>query len=586
VNALPTAVALARFNPRNWWRWSPTGAIATALLAGIAFLVIYPLLCMVSTVVSDATGSKGLGLDASVLKVLLNTFVVVGSSSLLALAIGTTLAVINERTDGGFRGVGNFMPVAPLMLPSITGVLGWVVLCEPRVGLINVVLRSLFGWGAESGEGPLNIYSMTGLLFVMSVQMVPTIYLVVSAALRNLDPSVEEASRICGAGPLMTGWRVTLPAIRPALFEAWLLTLIGGISIFSVPVILGTGAHIELMSVRIWSYLTSFPSNQSAALVLASGMLLMVLGLRFVQRRVAPAGRQAVLGGRGARSILTRLGPMRYITRTVIVGYIFASLILPLLALMLVSLEPFWTANVPWDRLSFGNYARVLTQSPATFRALTNSLSLATICATVAMAVAGFLMLYAHQQGPHGRGGKKARRKPAVGFRGAVDFITSLPTTIPHSLVGVSFILAFSRAPFDIYGTIWILLLAFLMMDMPFAAGSARSATSVIGHDMTEASRVFRATPGGTMRRILLPLVLPGLAAGWVLVFVRSFGEVTASAILSGSSNPVVGSMLLDLWRQGNFPMMTAFALIVWLIGSLLVLVMLRLNNRSLGKTR
>ncbi len=583
-NAQPMST-LARLHPREWWRWSPTDTVAATLLAGVAFLVVYPLLRVLIADVSDAA----LGIDASLLEVLWNTFVVVGGSSLIALALGTTLALINERTDGGFRGIGNFMPVAPLMLPSITGVLGWVVLCDPRVGLVNVALRNLFGWGAETGEGPLNIYSMTGMLFVMAIHMVPTIYLVVAAALRNIDPSVEEASRICGAGPLATGWRVTLPAIRPALFEAWLLTVISGIAIFSVPVILGTGAQIEVMSVRIWSYLTSFPSNQSAALVLATAMLLVVLSLRILQKYLIPAGRQAVLGGRGVRSAPSRLGPIRYITRALIVGYIFVSLVLPVLALMLVSLEPFWTANVPWDRLSLDNYEKVLTQTPTTFRALSNSLLLASVVATIAMAVAGFLMLHAHQKGAGGRGGKKSKKKsrvPSTGFRGMVDFVTSLPATIPHSLVGVSFILAFSQPPFDIYGTIWILLLAFLVMEIPYAAGAARSATSVIGHELTEASRIYRASPSGTMRRILLPLALPGFAAGWVLVFIKVLGEVTGSAILSGSSNPVVGSVLLDLWRQGNFPMMTAFALIIWLIASVLVLVMLWLNNRSLGKAR
>ncbi len=566
--------------------WSPTAMLAGVLLAAIAFLVVYPLAIMAITLVADSTDGQPLGLDGSLLPVLWNTAVVVVGSSVGALVFGTLLALINERTDGGFRGVGNFMPVAPLMLPSITGVLGWVVLCDPRVGLINVMLRKLLGMDVAGGEGPFNIYTMPGLLFVMALHMVPTVYLVVAAALRNIDPSVEEASRVSGAGPLQTGLRVTLPAVRPALFEAWLLTVIGGIGIFSVPVILGTGAKIEVVSVRIWSYLTAFPSNQRAALVLASAMLLVVLSLRFVQKRLLKAGRSAVIGGRGVRSSPIRIGPLRYLTKTLVAGYVVVSLILPLMGLILVSLEPFWTANVPWERLSLANYEKILTQNPVTIRALVNSLVLASVVATVAMAVVGFLMLHAHQQGPHGRGGKKAKRRPRTEFRGIVDLVTSLPTTIPHSLVGVSFILAFSRAPLDVYGTIWILMMAMLMMEIPYAAGAARSATSVIGHELVEASRVFRATPGETMRRVLLPLVLPGLAAGWVLVFIKSVGEVTASAMLSGSSNPVVGSVLLDLWRQGNFPMMVAFALIVWAIGSALVLIMLKLNDAALAKVR
>jgi iron(III) transport system permease protein len=577
-------------------RVSPLAIVAAILLAAVAFLIVYPMLRMVGAVAGGETVAPGFGIDASILEVFWNTFVVVGGSSLLALAFGTALALINERTDGGFRGVGNFMPIAPLMLPSITGVLGWVVLFDPRVGLVNVALRGLFGWGAVSGEGPLNIYSMSGLIFAMSIHMVPTIYLVVAAALRNLDPSIEEASRTFGSGPLGTALRVTVPAIRPALFEAWLLAVISGISIFAVPVIIGTGAKIEVISVRIWKYLTAYPSNQSAALILAFAMLLIVIGLRYLKRYIAPAGRQAVVGGRGVRSAPTQLGRMRYVTRAIIVFYIALALVLPLLALMVVSVEHFWTAHIPWSRLTFDNYINVATRNPATSIALLNSLVLAGLSATITTAVAGFLMIYVHQLGPAGRGGKRSRdsatrggkrsREWAGRFRGLVDFVTTLPTTIPHSLVGVAFIIAFSAAPFDLYGTIWIVLLALLVMDLPYAAASARSATDAISHELTEASRIFRASPGATMRRILLPLVLPGLATGWVLVFVRAFGEVTASAILSGTSNPVVGAVLLDLWRQGSFPMMTAFALIVWFIGSLLVLAMLWFNNHRLARVK
>ena len=570
------------------WRWSPTAIAAVLLLSMIAFLVTYPLIRMVAAVVSDATGSAGLGIDGSIWKVLWNTLLVVGGGSAAALVFGSALALINERTDGGFRGLGNFLPVAPLMLPSITGVLGWVVLFDPRVGLVNVILRSLFGFAGSAGEGPINIYSMPGLVFATAIHLVPTIYLVVAAALRNLDPSIEEASRTFGAGPLQTAVRVTLPAIRPALFEGWLLSLINGIGMFSVPVILGTGARIELVSVRIWSYLTSFPSNVPGALVLAGGMLLVVLALRAAQARLIPPGRQATIGGRGVRSSPTRLGALRYVTRTMIVGYILLSLVLPVLALMLVSLEPFWTASVRWDKLSFANYASVLTQNPATYRALFNSLFLAGIGATIATAVASYLMLYAHQRRAHGRGRgrKRPSRRPAAGFRAVVDFVTSLPTTLPHSLIGVSFILAFSQWPLDLYGTIWVLLLAYLTMEIPYAAAAARSATSMIGHELTEASRIFGATSGATMRKILFPLVLPGIAAGWVLVFIHILGEVTASAILSGNANPVVGSVLLDLWRQGSFPIMTAFALVIWLIASVLVVLMLRLNSQNLGKAQ
>ena len=571
-----------RISHYDRWRLTPLSAAATGLLIGIAFLILYPLTRMIGAVAGDAAGPAGLGIDASIWTVLWNTVIVVMGGSSAALVLGSVLALINERTDGGFKGLGSFMPVAPLMLPSITGVLGWVVLFDPRVGLVNVALRGVLG--LTGGEGPFNIYSMGGLLFAFSIHLVPTIYLVVSASLRNLDPAIEEASRISGAGPLATAWRVTFPAIRPALFEGWLLALINGIGMFSVPVILGTGARIELISVRIWVYLTNYPNNQPAALVLAGAMLLAVLSLRLVQWRLLPTARQATIGGKGVRGALTRLGMLRHVTRLLIVFYILLSLVLPVMALGLVSLEAFWTAQVPWDRLSLINYQRVLTENPATIRALADSVGLAGAGATLALAIAGFLMLYAHQRPTATRGRWRQKGPAAPGWKGIVDFVTTLPATLPHSLIAVSFILAFAAAPFDLYGTIWILLLAYLTMEIPYAASAAKSATNMIGKELTEASRIFRASAGRTMARILLPLAMPGLAAGWVLVFIHILGEVTASAILSGNSNPVVGSVLLDLWRQGNFPQMTAFALVIWLIASILVVVMLRLNSRGLRR--
>ncbi|WP_181164662.1 ABC transporter permease [Amaricoccus solimangrovi] len=565
---------------RPGWFSNPIGLLATALLIGVGFLVLYPVFLLIERVIANP-GEDGLGIDASIWGTLLNTFLIVGGSSILALAFGSLLAIINERTDGSIRGLGTFMPVAPLMLPSITGVLGWVVLFDPRVGMVNVILRDVFGFAAGSGEGPINVYSWGGMLLAYTVHLVPAIYLIIAAALRSLDPSVEEASRIFGAGPIRTWWRVTLPAIRPALFEAWLLSVINAIAMFAVPVILGTGAGVEVISVSIWTYLTQYPPNQQAAIVLAGGMLAVVLLLRGIQWRLVPSGRQAVIGGRGVRGTMASLGALRHVARAIVIGYILISLVLPLIGLFIVSLEPFWTANVPWERLSFSNYTRILTQNPTTIRALVNSLILAAMGATIFMAVAAFLRLYARQS--TGQTGKGLFSRS---FDGIVDFVTSMPATLPHSMVGVAFILAFSRWPLDLYGTIWILLLAHAVMELPYASASAKSAASFIGRELAESSRIFRASEGTTMWRILVPLALPGLAAGWVLVFIKILGEVTASAILAGTSNPVVGSVLLDLWLQGNFPMMTAFALIIWVITSVLVILVLWLNNRNLARAR
>lgn len=585
---MPSTTALTNPDPQRptGWRWRPIASVANFLVLGIAFLMVYPTFRLLQLVFGEGAHLQGAGLGPGIGGVLWNTFVMVSISSVIALAFSTFLALISERTDGGLKGMGNFMPVAPLMLPSVTGVLGWVVLFDPRIGFVNIALRWAMGDPVQGGMGPIDIYSMQGMIFALSVHLVPAIYLITSSALRSLDPSIEEAARISGAGPLRTWLTVTLPAIRPSIFEAWILSIINGIAIFAVPVILGTSAGIEVVSVRIYRYFTDFPANEKAALILACGMLVVVFTLRMIQWRFMPHGRQATIGGKGVRHAPTRLGKLGWLTKGIFLGYILISLVLPLLALMVVSLQPFWSLNFSLDYLSFNNYKTVLTVNPATTRALGNSIFLATTGATVIMVIAGFLMLYAnHFADGAARFGRRGLTQ-RLGYRRIVDFVTTLPATFPHTLVGVAFILAFAQWPFDIYGTIWILFLAYLLMEIPYATAAARSAAILVSRELSESSRVFRASEGTTMRKILLPLTLHGLAAGWVLVFIHMMGEVTASAILSGTSNGVVGAVLLDLWENGSFPLMTAFALVIWAIATCMMAVVLWLNNHNVKKTR
>ena len=571
--------------PARWFS-RPMATVANLLIIGIAFLMIYPTFRLLQLAFGGGGHLAGGGLGEGIGGVLWNTFVLVSISSIIALVFSTFLAVISERTDGGLKGVGNFMPVAPLMLPSVTGVLGWVVLFDPRIGFVNVALRYLMGQPVQGGTGPFDIYSMQGMIFALSVHLVPAIYLITSSALRSLDPSIEEAARISGAGPLRTWLSVTLPAIRPSIFEAWILSIINGIAIFAVPVILGTSAGVEVVSVRIFRYFTDYPANERAALILAFGMLCVVFSLRMIQWKWLPHGRQATIGGKGVRHSPTRLGKIGWITKGIFLGYIMISLILPLIALMIVSLQPFWSLNFSFDYLSFNNYRTVLTVNPATTRALANSLILATVGASLIMLIAGFLMLYANHFAESAARLQGKTWLQRLGYRRIVDFVTTLPATFPHTLVGVAFILAFAQWPFDIYGTIWILLLAYLLMEIPYATTAARSAAILVSRELSESARVFRASEGTTMRKILLPLTLHGLAAGWVLVFIHMLGEVTASAILSGTSNGVVGAVLLDLWENGSFPLMTAFALVIWAIATCMMALVLSLNNFNLRRSR
>ncbi|MBI2756551.1 MAG: iron ABC transporter permease [Chloroflexi bacterium] len=569
--AAATGEAVSRRQSPAWTRLPSMGLVVGVVTVLLALLVLYPLVTTLVRVLLDPEQLRLAEIDSAVPGMLANTAIVVLFSAALALLVGSVFAWLNERTDASLRAVGEMLPLAPLLTPPLAGVIGLVVLFEPRAGLVNGWLRALLGAvGISTSSGPINLYTLPGLVAVTALYLVPYVYLVVSTSLRKLDPSLEEASRLNRAGPLRTLVCVTLPAIKPSLIAAGLLAVISALGLFSVPVVIGTGARVEVLSVYIFRLLENFPPKTGSALILAALLLVLVQALLFAQRWLAPAGRHAAVGGRGFRTNPVLLGRLRPWARGMMVLYLLVTAILPLAGLVFVSLQPFWTPAVQWDRLSLNNYKTVLIDTRATSQALLNSLGLGAATATIVMLAAGLLMLYVHQA--RGRG------------RRFVDVVTSLPATFPHTIIGVSVLVAFSRPPLPLYGTVGILLVAYLIMGLPYAARAASAATDDIGLELVEASRVFRASERRTFVRILLPIALPGLAAGWIIVFVTTAGELTASVLLSSTGNPVLGRVMIDLWAYGSYPQVTALAVIITALNGVFVAIMLRVARRTLSR--
>ena len=551
--------------------------IVWLLVAALAALFVYPMLVALWRVADDLPGAaKALtsgSIGAALPSVLLNTAIVILGATFIGLVIGTLIAWINERTDADLGLSGELLPLSSLLLPPIAGIIGWAVLLDPRAGLLNYAIRSMLApLGLSFDSGPINIYTMSGLVVMMALYKVPYVFLIVSAGLRAVDPAIEEASRVCAGGPFKTLWKVTLPAIKPALAAAVLLGIITGVSQFSVPLVLGGGARIDLLAVFIYRLLATYPPQTAPSLMLALGMVAVVQMLLLVQRWIAPGDRHAAIGGRGMRGARTALGPWRRPIKSLVVIYLIITAALPIAGLLLVSLQPFWTPIINWGLLSGKNFTEVIINNRLTSGGLINSLMLGVMTATICMLVAGLIMLYFHQN--------------RSGGRRVADSVMSLPATMPHTVIGVAFLLTFSIAPFRLYGTTTLLLLAYICMALPYAARAASSAASSIGHELSEASRVFGATENRTFRRILFPLALPGLIAGWIIVFIHTVGEVTASALLAGTGNPAIGRVLMELWTFASFPQVAALALVMTLISAVFVGIMLIVSRRAaIGQT-
>jgi iron(III) transport system permease protein len=421
--------------------------------------------------------------------------------------------------------------------------------------------------GFELTQGPLNIYSWPGLVFTYVIYSVPYVYLVVSAGLRNVDGALEEQSRICGRGAFQTMLRVTIPAVKPSLGAALLLLVWFGFSLFSVPAIIGTGARIEVLAVRLVRLVTfTYPPDMTGAIGLGMIVVLAVGAAWALQTRILAAGRHATIGGKGSRSSRVTLGRWKHAARALLLAYIVIAAVLPLLALLIVALNGFWTPNIRWHALNLNTFREVLFEDALTAQALRNSLLLGVVGATIGITAAAILALF-------------VRRHGAVVGR-ILDAAIKLPASISNIVLAVGFILAFSGPPFNLNGTFLILLLAYLALYMPQASVAADAAAAQVGNELMEASRIAGAGGGRTFWRVGFPLMAAGLAAGWALLFVRMISDLTASAVLAGTSNPVVGFRILEIYDGASFATLAALSSVLTLITAMVIAALLALSRR------
>ncbi|MHA6667876.1 ABC transporter permease [Homoserinimonas sp. A447] len=501
---------------------------------------------------------------------ILNTLIVVAGSTIVALVIGVGLAWLNERTDARMGPLSDALPLLPFLLPPVAGAVGWTMLLAPRAGLLNAWGREVLGFfGIHLETGPFDINSWYGLIMVFAFYAVPFIYMNAAASLRNFDASLEEASRLSGAGALRTLFKVTLPAVAPGIGAGLLLCVWFGFGMFSIPSIIGTPAGIDVLSVRIVKLLTfTYPPDTDVAVGL-SGFVVLFVGFAYMlQVRILRKGRFATMSGKGSRSVTTRLGGWKWPLRLVMLGYVITSTLLPMLALVLVSLNGYWTPKIGWDSLSFDALRVAVIDDFLTRQALINSLGLGIGGGLIGIVAAALVALYV------------ARKRTA--FARMLDLGIKMPAAVSNMVIAVGILLLLAAAPFHLSGTLLILLIGYLALYLPQASIAADAAVSGVGKELPEASAVSGANPFRTFYRIQLPLMIPGLVAGWALLFIRMVGDLTASAILAGTGNPVVGFRILEVFNGGSYALLASLSTVLVIItGTVLTLVLAYTRHKS-----
>ncbi|MGD9943375.1 MAG: ABC transporter permease [Burkholderiaceae bacterium] len=537
--------------------------------AGTAGLVLYPILMFVIGSVRTApwgepdaawtlAGYLDAYGDAHTWKLVLNTFLIGGMALAGIMLVGLFFAWLITRTDAPCKPVLEVVAIAPYFLPAVVSGVSWAILANPRNGLLNNWLSALLG----TQVAPINIYSHVGIAFVLVSYIAPMAYLLMVPMFRNVDSSIEESACMSGASSWLTLRRVTLPVLAPAILGVGILMAIKSLEPFEVPFLLGMPSRINVFTTEIYAALTfTPPADYARATALA--MLLVIVTATMVlplQRYLSRNQRSFVtIKGKGHVTRLTRLGRWRWPLFALCLLYGVVVLVLPLYTIAISSVSKVFGSFAPGN-FTIANFQEVLS-APLLRRGLINSIVLGLLGATLTCAWAVLVAYVVH--------------RTRFAGRQVIDFVSYLPISIPGLVIGLALLWAYLGTPALswMYGTRWILVVAYVTVTLPFAL-RALSATMVqLDPELEEAARMSGARFGTLWRRVLLPLMRPSLIAAWTLVFIMIIREVGASILLYTTDSVVLSVLVIDSWNSGAFGIVAAMSCyMMFVIGAAVLL--------------
>jgi len=533
----------------------------------LAWLVLYPLFWLFYG--SFAFGDHGLREVVDQLwalsglrRAFYDTALLVAGTLVLSFAFGLPLAWITARTDTPLRGLIEMAALMPFITPPLIGAVAWSLLAAPRTGFINVMARNLTG----AADPVVDIYTRPGVIFVMGLYLSSYVFITVKAVMERMDAAFEDASRIAGGSLLRTIWHVVLPLSLPALLSAGILVFVNALEEFAIPGLLGAPGGIFTITTFIYYHAISYlPPRYGVAAVLA--IVIMVLtGLAFVlQARVLAGGRSfTTVAGRGYRPRRMRLGRWRYVTLVYALVYFSLTVGLPYLVLIYGAFIKTWGLVPTFANLTWTNFVATFEVSPVVVAGLRNSLILALSGATAASlltAVIGYVVV--------------KNKVPALAA--AIDFLSTIPLTMSGPVIAVALLWAYISPPFMLYGTLWILGIAYVTRYLPYGVRTVTGSLRQVSVELEHAAAVCGASRLAEFRDILFPLVRPGILAGWMLMFVSMMRELSASIFLYTPGTETTAVALFNLWEEGNFSYLSVLALLFVAISVTVLAIVQRL---------
>ncbi|MGH3664812.1 MAG: ABC transporter permease [Egibacteraceae bacterium] len=495
----------------------------------------------------EAYSAFGLG------EMIYNSFSFAVGSTLLSVTLGSTLAYLTVRTNVPFKGLLFAASLVPLIIPGILHTIAWIFLASPRVGLFNKLLEPMLG------PGFFDVFTVWGMMFVEGLHLSPLTFLLMFAAFRSMDPALEESALMSGARLPTVLRRVTLPLSKPALYASVLIMAVRALEAFEVPALLGIPNGVWVFTSRIWRVLNQYPADYGQAGAYALSLLALTTVGVFCQSRLGKRGKSfQTVTGKGFRPHPMDLGRFRWPATALVLAYFLFAVVMPVLILLYASFQPFY--SVPsmnsLSTFTLENYEYTLTNSQAV-RAAKNSFTLGIGSATGVMFVMAIISWVV------------VRTK--IPGRWALDNLSFLPLTIPGLVMGVALLFVYLRFPIPIYGTLWILFIAYFTRYMPYGIRYASTSMYQISGELEESAQTSGATWWQTFRRVNLPLLMPGLLAGWIYIVMVSVRELSSSILLYSPGNEVLSILIWEQWENGQFTELASLG--VLMVFALVVLV-------------
>ena len=536
-------------NLRPFKPWRYAGGLAVTL--AVAAISLYPVYYLLQAAFDvgdpDTRPPTAYGLNnfiaiGSYVGILGNTLMVAFAATLMALVFGFITAWILNRTDVPFKATLEQAMAVPYYVTPLLGAFAWSLLGSPESGLINQA------WVGLGFEGPLiDITSPLGIAWVMALFEGAVAFVMIGAVMKSMDPSLEEASQVLGGSRLNTIFRVTLPLVLPGVLGAAIYVFAEMMGSFSAALVLGTPARFYVITTAIYQLVSQYPPRIPLAAAMGVSLFGIMFLMLFFYRRMISRGNFVTVGGKAFRPRVIRMGRLRWVMFAVCAAYVLLAVVLPVATLAFASVQKLTVALPKWSDLTLEHYREAMHMN-AVQQALGNSLLLALTTATLGGLLA-FLLAWTIQ-------------RSKLPFRGALEYMVMFPQSVPRLVFAFGMMWAWLVFPLPVYGTIWLLLIAYLTVFMPLGVRTITGVMVQLDKSLDECGRVCGAPWMMRMRTITMPLLKPGLYAAWMLLFVASVRELGASILLMGPHSKVITPSIVESWFATSSELTAAMALI------------------------